>query len=361
MAILLVLVFHCITQAVAEPWPNPLSFVKYATRLTWSGVDLFFVLSGFLIGGILLTERESPRYFRVFYFRRVCRILPAYFAYLLLMMLCYLYFLPAYRSIVAIRFEPTMPWLSYLTFTQNFWMAARYTVGAVVVAVTWSLAVEEQFYLSLPALIRIVSPRLLPKLLLGGIIAAPLLRLFLLLRFNANALTAVYVLLPCRMDSLLIGVLLAVLLRRPSIWEFVVVRSGWLWALLSILTLGLIYFNYLGEAAPFPTTTLGYTWIAVFYAAVMVLALTQPLSLVARFLRNRWLMALGAIAYGTYLIHLVVFTIVMALLRNHVSIHWSFRDVAASLFSIALSISIAQVSWMIFEKRFVRWGHKLEY
>lgn len=113
-AILLVLFFHCLSLPIAELRPNPLAYVKYATRLTWTGVDLFFVLSGFLIGGILVDARDSPRYFPVFYFRRACRILPAYIAYLLLILVSYRYFLPSHGGPSTIaEFEPTMPWLSY--------------------------------------------------------------------------------------------------------------------------------------------------------------------------------------------------------------------------------------------------------
>ena len=79
------------------------------------------------------------------------------------------------------------------------------------------------------------------------------------------------------------------------------------------------------------------------------------------FAKSLWLGRLGVIAYGLYLIHSVVFIIVMTLLRGHTNVHWAFADVAASLFSIALSIGIAQVSWLVFEKRFVRWGRTLNY
>ena len=361
IAISLVLVFHCLTTAIAGRWPNPLAFVKHATQLGWTGVDLFFVLSGFLIGGILLNARASANYFQVFYFRRFCRIFPAYFVFLFFMFFCYHYFLPAHSAVVSEAFLPVMPWYSYVTFTQNIWMAARDTLGGPVIAITWSLAVEEQFYLTLPAIIRWISSRVLLGLLIAGIVAAPLLRFSLLLQLKSSGASAVYALLPCRMDALLIGVLLVFLLRRNSFREFVVARTHWIWGFLAVLTIGMIYFNYLAVTNAFPTATFGFTWIAIFYGTIMVLALTQSTSLLARFLRNRWLGRLGVIAYGLYLVHSVVFIIVMTLLRGHTNVHWSFGDVAASVLSMALSIGIAQVSWLVFEKRFVRWGRTLSY
>ena len=123
------------------------------------------------------------------------------------MFFCYHYFLPAHAAVVSEVFLPVMPWYSYITFTQNIWMAICGTLGGPVIAITWSLAVEEQFYLTLPAIIRWISSRVLPGILIAGIVAAPLLRLLLLLKLKSSAAGAVYTLLPCRMDALLIGVL----------------------------------------------------------------------------------------------------------------------------------------------------------
>jgi peptidoglycan/LPS O-acetylase OafA/YrhL len=363
IAILLVLVYHCLSLPIAERWPNPLSYVKYATRLGWTGVDLFFVLSGFLIGGILLEARDSPRYYRVFYFRRACRILPAYFAYLLLILVFYFYFFSFHQNQMTMEeFQPAMPWFSYLTFTQNFWMTARQALGAPALNVTWSLAVEEQFYLTLPTVIRKVSLRSLPYVLGGGIIGALILRLALLWKVP-HADIAVFTLLPCRMDSLLLGVLLVFLLRKPSVWGFLAVKCRpWLWALLGVLSLGMIYFNTLNlQQAAFPVASIGFDWIALFYGTIMVLALTQSRSFLSNILRTRWLMALGSIAYLTYLIHTVVRYFFMNAVRHHGNIHWSAGDLVVSFLSIGLSIGIAQISWLFFEKRLVDWGHRLRY
>jgi peptidoglycan/LPS O-acetylase OafA/YrhL len=359
-AILLVLIFHCFTEPIGEVWPNPLSYMKYATRLTWTGVDLFFVLSGFLIGGILLDARESPRYFQIFYFRRACRILPAYLFYLAVIVACYMFFFPLRRPMEDAMFLPTMPWYSYLSLTQNFWMAVKNTAGAPVLAVTWSLAVEEQFYISLPAVIRAVPVRKILYVLVGGILLAPILRIVLLLG-SSRAAGAVFTLLPCRMDSLLLGVLLALLLRRDSVWRFAVEHGRWLWAFLAILALGIPFFNLDAGTTTLRVATIGYDWFALFYATILVIAVTQPNSLLGRVLRNRVLRGLGAVAYLTYLIHTVVFVMFMALVRHHGNIHWSVGDLAASAGAMFLSVAIAKISWEAIEKGFVHWGHSMKY
>ena len=151
VAILLVLVWHYFgAQVVAEP-KSILHYCTHALSLTWSGVDLFFVLSGFLIAGILLDHHNTSNYFRVFYLRRVCRIFPLYFL-LLALFLC--------LSATNLSTSPSFRWLlhdpfpiwSYATFTQNILMGARGGFGPHWLGITWSLAVEEQFYLFVPFL-----------------------------------------------------------------------------------------------------------------------------------------------------------------------------------------------------------------
>ena len=84
LAILLVLIWHYVNREVDPNANIVLVYLKLAANVTWSGVDLFFVLSGFLIGGILLDHRTCSNYFRVFYIRRVCRIFPLYFVLIFL-------------------------------------------------------------------------------------------------------------------------------------------------------------------------------------------------------------------------------------------------------------------------------------
>ena len=146
------LVLLCHSVFCMESSSRVLTKLLAAGLLTWSGVDLFFVLSGFLIGGILLDARESPRYFQTFYIRRAYRIFPLYGVMTFLFLMRHLPFrlLPGHFGDVS---PLTIPWWSYVTLTQNFWMAQQGWYGAVAMAVTWSLAVEEQFYLTIPLLV----------------------------------------------------------------------------------------------------------------------------------------------------------------------------------------------------------------
>ena len=146
VALAMVLVWHCFCCQVDAESPVIVGSVSRAFSLGWSGVDLFFVLSGFLIAGILLDHQKTSNYFRVFYLRRTCRIFPLYF--LLLGAFVCLYRTPlAASDSFRWLFENPHPIRSYATFTQNIFMATRGSFGPHWLGITWSLAVEEQLTL----------------------------------------------------------------------------------------------------------------------------------------------------------------------------------------------------------------------
>lgn len=156
IAILLVLIWHYFTTQV-QPVPDSLlAKAQLATQLTWSGVDLFFVLSGFLIGGILLDNRASKNYFSTFFVRRACRILPLY----VVMLLAYVYLLVEQPVALKWLWENSYSLWFFATFTQNYPIGIHEQFGPNWMAVTWSLAVEEQFYVVLPFLMFWLPPPL---------------------------------------------------------------------------------------------------------------------------------------------------------------------------------------------------------
>jgi hypothetical protein len=213
VAIGMVVIYHYfITEMGADPRTLG-AYALAAGRLGWSGVDLFFVLSGFLIGGILLDARTSSNYFRVFYTRRFFRIVPIYTVLLTASYIAYRFIESGAAPRLVELSRGVLPWFPFVVFLQNFWMARAATYGSALVAVTWSLAVEEQFYLTLPLVVRLTSPRRLVTLLLSGVVMAPILRFACHVLRPSNYI-APYVLMPCRADALLLGVLAAVALRN---------------------------------------------------------------------------------------------------------------------------------------------------
>src|SRR5215469_16350920 len=148
-------------------------YTGFLTRNGWMGVDLFFVLSGFLITGILLDTKNSDGYFRNFYARRCLRIWPLYYCTLFFMFVV----VPLVRPSEAHQiFEPrSMPWWSYFVYLQNF-LVPSITRATGLLGVTWSLAVEEQFYLVWPLVVRFLTETQLRRLSITLICCSPVLR-----------------------------------------------------------------------------------------------------------------------------------------------------------------------------------------
>ena len=135
------------------------------------GVDLFFVLSGFLITTILLENRQSDTFFSSFYGRRAFRIWPAYY------LMCAVCFAGWLSGASPGLFQGVVPGWTYIFGVQNFWMAKLQNYGVYCLSVTWSLAIEEQFYLVFPPIVRRVPVDILPKILIAAIVICPLGRL----------------------------------------------------------------------------------------------------------------------------------------------------------------------------------------
>jgi peptidoglycan/LPS O-acetylase OafA/YrhL len=362
-AIAMVLTWHFfVLGAAASPAAGTfLSRSLIPFRMMWTGVDLFFVLSGFLIGGILLDAQKSTNYFQVFYIRRFFRIIPLYAAVLLVfpVLLFAAEFLPKGTS--AWLGQDLFPWYSFWTFTQNFWMAHVNTPGAHIAAVTWSLAVEEQFYLTLPLIIRFFTGRRLLLLVVAGICLAPILRTVILLNSPENWVAA-FVLMPCRADALLFGVLAAILLRQEQVSVRLQNATRYFGILFLVQLLGVGYLLIKSSSMYDPLMQkIGYTWVAFFYATILVFVLTHRESLLGSVFRNRLLQWFGMLAYGTYLIHQAVLGFVFALIWGRPPEITGMYTLFASVGSLALTLLIAALSWRCFELPLIRVGHRASF
>jgi peptidoglycan/LPS O-acetylase OafA/YrhL len=346
IAILLVLMYHSVCRGRARlPWP-----IHTAGRLTWTGVDLFFVLSGFLIGGILLDAKASPRYFKTFYLRRVYRIFPLYYLVTASILLLY-----ARSHLQPAEWHGPIPWLRYLTFTQN----AVYP-GISDLSMTWSLCIEEQFYLVIPLLIRFLTRRQLVFTLVSVVVAVPFLRLLFYYHlpygqlYCANGTVA-------RVDTLCLGVLAAVLVRDPASWHWLLTKRIWLRIAFIGLLLGLIYLTLRGYS-PATMATFGLSWIALFYAVVLIGVVSSRRNILQTLLSNRKLIALGALSYCIYIIHnpLQHAWRKVLLLAFRISPE-STGPLPADLLGIGTAVMVAALSWKFFEKPLLRMGHKYQY
>lgn len=352
VAILFVIYYHYFHQRISVEVGTPIAFFKALTASTWSGIDLFFVLSGFLIGGILYDARASNFYFRTFYTRRVFRILPLYILF------CLLFFL-ATQTLPASRFDglgtggEPIPWLAYATFTQNFWIASHATWVPFWLTVTWSLAIEEHFYLVCPFLIRYVKKIVIALVII--IVAAPFFRIAAYLFYQSDI--AAYVVSPGRADALGLGVLGAILLRREKFRNWLHEHPSELWGSFWVLQAGVLLISTNDpHHSGMIMMTLGYTWLSCYYLCVLLIAVSQRDSLLSRILRSRPLIWIGSIAYGSYLFHQFVNSILHALIFSAAPTVSGVKEILTTLLAVGLTFALARLSWVYFEWPLLSFG-----
>jgi peptidoglycan/LPS O-acetylase OafA/YrhL len=330
---------------------------------------LFFVLSGFLIGGILLDQRPATNYYRVFYLRRFFRIVPLYALLVIPGLLSLSFGLQSHFAGHSMaNLTPSGMWLCFF-FLQNFDAIFQFGIPFYLTP-TWSVAVEEQFYLLLPPLVKNFDPKKLLKILVLIIISAPLLRgiLIFTLEHNGDVQDQVaricYTLLPCRWDSLLLGVVSAIAFRNVKFHEWMAGhkrRMQTLWWLLGLGSLVLL-FSSDGRLDP-KLAFLGYTLIDAWFACTLLLAVMNPLGGLHRVLSLPALKPVATVSYGLYLLQGPVAAVVKSLVHfarfQYPEIGWTATGVA--LLSLSLTAGAATISWKFFESRMIRMGHQHRY
>lgn len=332
VAILLVMVHRFWPRTGTGPMAD-------AAGAGWIGVDLFFVISGFLIAGILLDTRGEPGYFRNFYARRVLRIFPLYYLFVGGVLI-------AFSSNPEFREHSGSP-LWYLFHLGNVPEGMLNKDVPYWLAPVWSLAIEEQFYLTFPLLVAAVAPHRLGRVLVALIIAAPLIRLATMLAAPDRERIQ-YLFTLCRLDTIAVGCLLAVVFRSIDLekWRETIVRSAAVIvavAVLFSLDTGLDRTTAVGR-------TLGYTVVAFGCAAVVALTVLYRGQHETASLRFAPLAYLGKLCFGLYLLHRPADTIVSAVAAR------AGIDAAIWLIpvKVAFAVVLATISWRLVERPFLR-------
>jgi peptidoglycan/LPS O-acetylase OafA/YrhL len=350
LAILAVLFYH------GFYWQADFSLYSPVQRLfilaTWTGrlgVNLFFVLSGFLITGLLLDSRERPNYYRRFYVRRALRILPAY-ALIIVVLWVTRYTTPAFLLL-------SVAYLSNLT--PLFGVAIGYSV-------LWSLAVEEHFYFLWPTAVRIVSRRSLVWIAAAIVALSPLLRLlsFYLTRRDGFVSFQSYDYTWNSADGLACGVILSILLHdfvhdRKRVFNFsclLLSLSAAIWAV------GLP-FGIFSRQRPLGASLQVVPWHFAF-TAILSLVLLVGTSRFAAWVRLRPLRFFGEISYGLYLVHLLIFDAYDWFIRRFawrpaLSSGPFFARTVRFLCVAVVATLLATISRRYFEERFLRLKNRL--
>ncbi|HET9982620.1 MAG TPA: acyltransferase [Longimicrobiales bacterium] len=347
LAILLVFAFHMVKfePAYSAEW-----LVAYPASFGWSGVDLFFVLSGFLITGILYDTKARDDYFRRFYWRRALRIFPLYYATLVL----WLWLLPPIGGPgVPTRVGADQLWL--WTYLQNLPRAiGSWKTGIRGTQHMWSLAVEEQFYLLWPLAVYFLSRRALLRVAFATIAVSLAFRVAWLAA-TGNVMGA-YVLLPARADALAVGAALALAARGPE------GLRGWSTRALGMMAAGaavlagvFAHGRYLGWDSP-GMATVGFTATAVLYGGLLVLVVTAPAgSRLGRLFGSRAMRFFGKYSYGMYVLGAVSELVgrlfgAQELYALRVGGSALPGAVLASLVYLAANGAVALLSWHLLEK-----------
>jgi peptidoglycan/LPS O-acetylase OafA/YrhL len=286
LAALAVVFHHCFSADIPSfLWSSPTRVVSAIASYCYLGVDLFFVLSGYLITSLLLLDRHHAGYYRNFYIKRAFRILPPLFLILLLI-------------------EPIFhfPWqtiLLTLFFVANF----SYTLGYPEIGPFWSLAIEEQFYLLWPTVVRHLRPRIMLRVLQALIVLTILLRLLGELIHHGNPhLTMLH----C--DGLAWGALLALLALRSRVPYRRHGNRLWRRFALPLLLCGAIGFaaSLFNAFTRRPDFGLTLTSAELLFTALIAFLLTHPGHALTRFFSLRPIRYLGDVSYMLYLSHLYV-------------------------------------------------------
>ena len=322
--------------------------MMFFVHLGWVGVDLFFVLSGYLITGILSASRNSPHYFRNFLIRRALRILPLY--YLCIGLFC-----------AAAYFHPDKSsWKAFLDWGGPFWFIFYLGNFRIVMENAappifaffplWSLQVEEQFYLLYPFVVAVCPTPILKNVLWGCAAFALGFRCFATLFFPGTSAYICYVLTPSRMDALAIGGLVSIYLKEPgSLPSLEKIRK------ITILLAALCFtlFILVSPQAFHPwIQTVGYTLVDVTCAAVLILIVMSPAGILSSFLKSPLLVITGQIAYGLYILHAPVGWALSQFLERYAGMN--SRGPMASLIIAAAVFTVAWISWHFFESRIVQ-------
>jgi peptidoglycan/LPS O-acetylase OafA/YrhL len=358
IAVLLVVVMHYYSVVPTPPDAALHDMLRRACSLFFCGVDLFFVLSGYFIGGILLDHRDSPRLLRSFYVRRFLRIVPVY-----LLLLVAVVIFRQFDELTSIYrgafFFSGLPEWTFLTFVQNIAMAWRHEMGPHWLSVTWSLAVEEQFYLILPLVVLWFSRRHLVIACLAMIGLSPILRIFALQAGNPFA--AVF-LLPMRADGLLCGVLCAIIARNAeAVALFRQHRRSFALAV-AAMTAGILLFSLERfGAGSLPVASIGYTALALYFAVTLLLVITGPETWWSAALSFRPLAAVGITSYFIYLFHRPIWYVLHWLFFRSGPVHFTMQAGAVTGLAFIATLITAAASWRYLESPLLRIGRRFSY
>jgi peptidoglycan/LPS O-acetylase OafA/YrhL len=361
LAICSVILFHA--NIGFDVHDSKVAWLSAVARCGWIGVDLFFVLSGFLITGILLDTRHSKRYLTTFFARRMLRIFPLYYSTLFAVFIVLPWFVP-----------PASDRMMFLYKHQAWFWTYFSNIGYVVEQKAfgnadwlwldhfWSLALEEQFYVIWPFVVWKLSARRIVQICCLMICGSLFLRTGLSM-YGLRA-SALYFPTPCRLDGLASGAIAAVLLRFPAgtrltrrLKELCFLSTAVLLTI-CIFRGGLLFDDHI-------CLTIGLTALAVAGAGLITWAATSSSGRAVQFLEHPILGFFGKYSYGMYVLHHLLIPVIFYWLPAGVLVRYTGSAfgaaIATTLLTFLLSVSAGLLSWHLLEKHCLKWKSRFIY
>ena len=332
------------------PAPGPLEYpVAILMHAGWIGVQLFFVLSGFLITGALLESRRADNYFKVFFARRVLRIFPLYYAVLISVLVLAPILFQVPEVLRTTRQHQVWLW----TFLSNWTLP--FGLGVAAFGPFWSLAVEEQFYLLWPFVVRRCTIKLFLYVCAILTVAALLFRVIAVAEGWPKLVPYMFTI--SRMDALACGAAAAAVLQIPGSMELLrrwsLPLTSFCWVLFfaaALVTRGYSMFDPICE-------TLGHTVLAAVFAVTVLLVSVPkriPASVARRALSIPLLRMIGRYSFAMYLFHLPLHMFIGIPLLNRFSPQLPPWAAVAYTASLTLTVFIlGALSYWLFESRFL--------
>jgi peptidoglycan/LPS O-acetylase OafA/YrhL len=350
LAILLVVPHN--TDITVPVLHGPFAIFAVLIDRGWVGVQLFFVLSGFLITEQLCRTRHAPNYLGGFYARRVLRIVPLYIAAVLLAWVL--------MGVLASRGHAvahTPAWALWLGILVINWTEP---LGTEIPGFPqfWSLALEEQFYLVWPFVVRAFAPRLFAVTVAIAGAALGLRVLMLLLGANTSM---VYMWTISRMDALAFGAMAALIVQGWRVRGAAAAPLPWVVGGVVIAVVG-AFLTELYEAGTWATQTVGFTCLGLACMCVLLGAVANDLAPRQRrslsVLRSGLLASVGRYSYGMYVFHMFFAIFAAAWVKRIADSFGDARMIACALLMLALSYVLGFLSYHLYEKHFLRLGRR---
>jgi len=325
-AILWVVIYHC----------DPLlkgTWLHSAAQWGWAGVDIFFVLSGFLITAGLLGTRDKPRYFHNFHARRALRIWPVYVLVLVLVYLNAPWFIgPSVWGAIK-----AAPWLAYIFFVQNLFHLSL----PPALEPTWALAVEEQYYFVWAPVVRwLRRPWMLAGVLVAALVCSPLTR-----HLNPMWMWGMYTHTLIKLDGIALGSLLAL-----GIYTIRLSRRTWLWIGIVLFVAGIGAAATVAGGTSLLDTALATGFTGLVLAMMTTTGAGNPVNVV---LRRGPLAFYGRISYGLYMTHIMAF-IFIGWFDLWMVQYGARGNLAVVAVRLAVSTALATALWYGFESQILK-------